>query len=167
MFALAIAQELPVPPEFADLEAYRRDASTKTRAVVDLLSYHRSGEECSPPIDNMKDLPAGDTTPSAGFKAVVYTTFPSTMLPLIRVGQFFPDFGICTHSACHKALKLNEFSVITYTGEDTKKRDSVITTWNKPDGPNILIISVVGMTGINLSAACVMVLVVWPQILSY
>jgi hypothetical protein len=36
----------------------------------------------------------------------------------------------------------------------------VLPKWNRPDGPDILIISAVGMTGINLAAARVIILVV-------
>jgi hypothetical protein len=36
----------------------------------------------------------------------------------------------------------------------------VITSWNDPEGPDVIIISAIGMTGINLAAARVMIMVV-------
>jgi hypothetical protein len=85
MLVLATAQDKPVPTPFANLFEFRRDASSKTQAVVDLLCYHRAGDENTPAIQSIKQLPAGKTTPNIRYKAVVYTTFPSIVQPLIRV----------------------------------------------------------------------------------
>jgi SNF2 family DNA or RNA helicase len=139
---LAAAQKQPVPALFQDLLAYERDASTKTKACVDLLAYHRDGGKNTIGIESMANLPSAKPM-STSFKGVIYTTFPSTMGPL------------------KQALKLHKFTVCTYTGHDPK-RDAVIANWNLPTGPNILIISAVGMTGINLAAANVMIQMVCP-----
>lgn len=60
-----------------------------------------------------------------------------------------------------QALRLHGFTVQTLQGSDAiAERQGIVDEWSSKSGSHILIISSVAMTGLNLSAARILVLYV-------
>jgi SNF2 family DNA or RNA helicase len=135
---------------FADMADYEKRASTKTKLAVELCLWHctwtLAGARSFFPTGGLVPVSDEDMPPSDGQelergRVVIFTEFPSLIKPIIL------------------GLELHGMKVASIIGSSTPtERARVINTFGTIHGPDVVIISTVGMTGINLSAAHVMIL---------
>jgi SNF2 family DNA or RNA helicase len=146
--ALASKNDEPAPEPFKDLQDFYTRASTKTLVAIDLSVAHctdaaRGPRSFLPTGGLVPEEPQASTEaqhPERG-RVVIYTEFPSLVGPVIQ------------------GLELHGLKVKSIVGKTSElERARTVNQFGTDKGADVLIISSAAMTGINLSAAHVMIL---------
>lgn len=144
--------------------------STKTRAAVYIALWHIH-HPCAPPvtfledgsIDKTLDPPPGSNELPIGqapVRVVIMLDFPGIRAPLVEV-SCLPRHDMVRQTYVRQALEAHGLRVATLIGEDKPAtRQTVISSLSEESGPQVLIISSIAKTGINLSAAHILIVMV-------
>ncbi|OCH83701.1 hypothetical protein OBBRIDRAFT_840284, partial [Obba rivulosa] len=133
-------------PPFGSLEGFERRGSTKTKTMLSIIQHHIENPG-GPALQwdestGKMSVQSGDVdmTVWPPPKFVVYTEWLSMQDPVIDI------------------LELADIKVFQFTGKMlTPKREHLLSEFRRFTGPAVLVMSSVGMTGINLSAAHIMI----------
>ncbi|KAF5379543.1 hypothetical protein D9615_006663 [Tricholomella constricta] len=135
-------------PAILDHEKWREIVSRKLEVLVQITTHHLKQNFAPPLIVNEESqVVPGDYCPpvvegSHPDKMVIYGAFPSSNTQIIDV------------------LNLHGISdIVEVNGNmSTKSRQHALQRFDKPDGPRVLLMSAVGMTGLNLPIANILIM---------
>jgi SNF2 family DNA or RNA helicase len=135
------------------MDEWRQCPSKKLDTLAQIVRYHLKLDNRAPLSVESNELVHtndNDSTPvskTAPDKLVVFSAFPSNLPQVIAVLKIY---GIDV-----------DREVVCINGRETpSKRNDALERFKSPRGPRICIISGVGITGLNLQVANIMILIV-------
>ena len=152
------------------LDEWRDDPSRKIDLLIEILQWHLKTDGQPPltvvddklvPSEKQSKNPANGASKNAPDKVVVYCEFPSAFVQIRHVGGFLPV--IYYHSLCHQVLKLHNIQSLELHGNVPIAQRPEVTrrfTSSTRDGPRVLLMTTVGLVGLNLPCANILVKVV-------
>ena len=148
------------------LEEWEKDPSRKLDVLAEILRHHLESNN-APPLHVKDDKLVPADSPQIEIrdlgpdKIVVYSAFPSSF-QLIEVSFWgVMALFICTYA--RKVLKLHGIQTLQLNGSmNMSSRSQALQSFRSSDekGPRVLVLSNVGMTGLNLPCANILVILV-------
>ena len=169
------------------MEDYEQDPGTKLDATIQILKHHLAAPT-QPVLRNLEDIEevdddevysswsntfvASETVPACdpsvkdeADKGIIFSSFPSHNIYLLPVSHhlLLVSWTYIGNADCLylKLLKWHNVTAFCVRGSmPTKARAKVVEEYRRFKGPAVLVLSPMGMTGLNLDCANFMIIMV-------